>query len=98
MTLTKAKIIDEIQNQLRFSKKETTEIVETLLEIMKRTMEKGDDVLISGFGKFCVKEKKERRGRNPATGEDMMLAPRRVVTFKCSGKLREKVNVNNQGA
>ncbi|MFW6240204.1 MAG: integration host factor subunit alpha, partial [Thermodesulfobacteriota bacterium] len=85
MTLTKAKIIDEIQNQLRFSKKETTEIVETLLEIMKRTMEKGDDVLISGFGKFCVKEKKERRGRNPATGEDMMLAPRRVVTFKCSG-------------
>jgi integration host factor subunit alpha len=98
MTLTKAKIIDEIQNQLRFSKKETTEIVETLLEIMKRTMEQGDDVLISGFGKFCVKEKKERRGRNPATGEDMMLAPRRVVTFKCSGKLREKVNSNSQGA
>ncbi|MFP4033785.1 MAG: integration host factor subunit alpha [Desulfococcaceae bacterium] len=98
MTLTKAKIIDEIQNQLRFSKKETTEIVETLLEIMKRTMEKGDDVLISGFGKFCVKEKKERRGRNPATGEDMMLAPRRVVTFKCSGKLREKVNENSHGA
>jgi integration host factor subunit alpha len=98
MTLTKAKIIDEIQNQLRFSKKETTEIVETLLEIMKRTMEKGDDVLISGFGKFCVKEKKERRGRNPATGEDMMLSPRRVVTFKCSGKLREKVNENSHGA
>lgn len=98
MTLTKAKIIDEIQNQLRFSKKETTEIVETLLEIMKRTMEKGDDVLISGFGKFCVKEKKERRGRNPATGQDMMLAPRRVVTFKCSGKLREKVNENSHGA
>jgi integration host factor subunit alpha len=98
MTLTKAKIIDEIQNQLRFSKKETTEIVETLLEIMKRTMERGDDVLISGFGKFCVKEKKERRGRNPATGEDMMLAPRRVVTFKCSGKLREKVNENSHGA
>lgn len=98
MTLTKAKIIDEIQNQLRFSKKETTEIVETLLEIMKRTMEKGDDVLISGFGKFCVKEKKERRGRNPATGEDMMLAPRRVVTFKCSGKLREKVNTDGTGA
>ena len=98
MTLTKAKIIDEIQNQLRFSKKETTEIVETLLEIMKRTMERGDDVLISGFGKFCVKEKKERRGRNPATGEDMMLSPRRVVTFKCSGKLREKVNENSHGA
>lgn len=92
MTLTKAQIIDNIQDQLRFSKKETTDIVENLLEIMKRTMEKGNDVLISGFGKFCVKEKKERRGRNPATGDDMMLAPRRVVTFKCSGKLREKVN------
>ncbi|MEE4357267.1 MAG: integration host factor subunit alpha [Desulfococcaceae bacterium] len=92
MTLTKAQIIDNIQDQLRFSKKETTDIVEKLLEIMKRTMESGDDVLISGFGKFCVKDKKERRGRNPATGDDMMLAPRRVVTFKCSGKLREKVN------
>jgi len=92
MTLTKAQIIDNIQDQLRFSKKETTDIVENLLEIMKRTMEKGNDVLISGFGKFCVKDKKERRGRNPATGDDMMLAPRRVVTFKCSGKLREKVN------
>ncbi len=92
MTLTKARIIDEIQDQLQFPKKETTDIVENLLEIMKRTMEQGDDVLISGFGKFCVKEKKQRRGRNPATGEDMMLDPRRVVTFKCSGKLRERVN------
>lgn len=92
MTLTKAQIIDNIQDDLRFSKKETTDIVEKLLEIMKRTMQTGDDVLISGFGKFCVKDKKERRGRNPATGDDMMLAPRRVVTFKCSGKLREKVN------
>lgn len=92
MTLTKARIIDRIQNQLRFSKKETTDLVENLLEIMKRTMENGEDVLISGFGKFCVKQKKERRGRNPATGDDMMLAPRSVVTFKCSGKLREKIN------
>jgi len=92
MTLTKARIIEEIQNELKFSKKETTDLVEKLLEIMKKTMENGEDVLISGFGKFCVKDKKERRGRNPATGEDMMLAPRRVVTFKCSGKLREKIN------
>jgi integration host factor subunit alpha len=52
----------------------------------------GEDVLISGFGKFCVKKKKERRGRNPATGEDMILAPRRVVTFKWSGRLRQKIN------
>ena len=62
------------------------------MEIMKKTMEKGEDVLISGFGKFCVKGKKERRGRNPATGDDLMLTPRRVVTFKCSGKLRSKIN------
>jgi integration host factor subunit alpha len=92
MTLTKARIIEEIQTQLRFSKKETTDLIETLLEIMKRTMESGEDVLISGFGKFCVKEKKKRRGRNPATGDDMMLSPRQVVTFKCSGKLRERIN------
>ena len=52
----------------------------------------GEDVLISGFGKFCVNEKRQRKGRNPATGEDMMLAARRVVTFKCSGQLREKIN------
>ena len=52
----------------------------------------GDDVLVSGFGKFCVKEKRPRRGRNPATGQDLMLRERKVVTFKCSGKLREKIN------
>jgi integration host factor subunit alpha len=67
-------------------------MIETLLEIMKRTLESGEDVLVSGFGKFCVKEKHERRGRNPATGEDMMLEPRRVVTFTCSRKLRGKIN------
>ncbi len=74
------------------TKKKSTETVETLLEIMKETLVSGDDVMISGFGKFCVKNKKERRGRNPATGEDMMLDARKVVTFKCSGKLRERVN------
>lgn len=94
MTLTKARIIEEIQTELRFSKKETTDLIETLLEIMKRTMENGENVLISGFGKFCVKEKKQRRGRNPATGDDMMLSPRQVVTFKCSGKLRDRINKN----
>jgi integration host factor subunit alpha len=67
-------------------------MIEILLKIMKRTLESGEDVLVSGFGKFCVKTKHERRGRNPATGEDMMLEPRRVVTFMCSGKLRDKIN------
>jgi integration host factor subunit alpha len=97
MALTKARIIDEIHNQLRFSKKKSVELTETLLELMKKTLENGEDVLISGFGKFCVREKRQRRGRNPATGEDLILRPRRVVTFKCSGKLREQVNANGQG-
>lgn len=92
MTLTKADIIQAVAEQNGFTKKKATDTIETLLEIMKRTLETGDDVLISGFGKFCVKKKAERKGRNPATGKDMMLAPRRVVTYKCSGKLRDKVN------
>ena len=92
MTLTKAQIVESIQNQTGFPKNKSSEIVETLLEIIKSTLASGEDVLVSGFGKFSVKEKKERKGRNPATGEDMMLAPRKVVTFKCSGKLRDKIN------
>ena len=92
MTLTKIQIVESIQNQIGFPKNRSSEIVETLLEIIKSTLESGEDVLVSGFGKFCVNEKKERRGRNPATGEDMMLSPRKVVTFKCSGKLRDRVN------
>ncbi|MBC8394370.1 MAG: integration host factor subunit alpha [Deltaproteobacteria bacterium] len=92
MTLTKADIVESIQNHLGFPKNRSAEIVESLLEIIKKTLENGDDVLISGFGKFCVKSKKERRGRNPANGQDLMLSPRKVVTFKCSGVLREKIN------
>jgi len=92
MTLTKSHLIDAIAEQNGFTRKKSTETVETILELIKSSLASGDDVLISGFGKFCVKEKRERKGRNPATGEDMILAPRRVVTFKCSGKLREKVN------
>ena len=92
MTLTKAKIVDAIHNELGFPKNRSAELIEILLEQIKTTLEKSEDVLISGFGKFCVKHKKERRGRNPATGEDMMLTQRRVVTFRCSHLLREKIN------
>ncbi|MBU0647692.1 integration host factor subunit alpha [Patescibacteria group bacterium] len=92
MTLTKVQIVESIQNQTGFPKNKSSEIVETLLEIIKRTLASGEDVLASGFGKFRVKEKKERKGRNPATGDDMMLEPRKVVTFKCSGKLRDRIN------
>ena len=92
MSLTKDVLIDTIAKEYGFKKKRSTEIVETLLEIIKYKLASGEDVLISGFGKFCVKEKRERRGRNPATGEDMILEPRRVVTFKWSGKLRRNIN------
>jgi integration host factor subunit alpha len=92
MTLTKANIVDAIHNDLGFPKNRSAELIEILLEQIKSTLEKGEDVLISGFGKFCIKNKKERRGRNPATGEDMMLSQRQVVTFRCSHLLREKIN------
>jgi len=92
MTLTKANIIDAIAETNGFPRKKSSETVEALLEIIKSRLASGEDVLISGFGKFCVKQKAERLGRNPATGGDIMLPPRKVVTFKCSGKLRERVN------
>ena len=94
MTLTKTHIIEAISEQNRFTKKKSAETVETILELIKVNLVSGEDVLISGFGKFCVNAKKERRGRNPATGESIILPPKRVVTFKCSGKLREKINKN----
>ena len=92
MTLTKANMAVAVAEQIGYTKNQSFEMIETLLEIIKRTLESGDDVLVSGFGKFCVKTKHGRRGRNPATGEDMMLDPRRVVTFKCSGRLKDKIN------
>ena len=92
MTLTKANIVNAIHNDLGFPKNRSAELIEILLEQIKSTLEKGEDVLISGFGKFCVKTKKERRGRNPATGDDMILSQRQVVTFRCSHLLREKIH------
>jgi len=91
MALTKSDIVASIHD-LGLTKKKSVEVIEGLLEIIKRSLESSEDVLISGFGKFCVKDKAKRRGRNPATGEDLMLKGRRVVTFKCSGKLRHKID------
>jgi integration host factor subunit alpha len=96
MTLTKANIIESIRNDLGYPRKKSADIMETFLEIIKRSMETGDDILISGFGKFCVSEKRARRGRNPATGDDMILEKRRVITFKCSQVLRKKINQDNE--
>jgi integration host factor subunit alpha len=86
MKLTKDRLIDAIVDDIGYQKNQSSQLVEALLEILKNTLEQGEDVLISGFGKFQVKSKNERRGRNPATGDEMMLPSRRVVTFKCSGK------------
>jgi integration host factor subunit alpha len=91
MTLTKDALISEVAKENGSLRSQSAGIIETLLELIKSKLVSGEDVLISGFGKFCVKEKRERRGRNPATGEDMMLKARKVVTFKCSGQLREKI-------
>ena len=96
MTLTKARIVGNLFAKNIFNKTESTEVVETIFEIMKQTLERGEDILISGFGKFSVKEKNERRGRNPQTGEPIILDPRRVVTFKCSGVLRQKIDSARQ--
>ncbi|SHJ97222.1 integration host factor subunit alpha [Desulfatibacillum alkenivorans DSM 16219] len=91
MALTKCDIVEKIYD-MGFTKKESVDVVEQLIEIIKDSLEQGDDVLISGFGKFCIKQKDQRRGRNPATGRDLMLRERKVVTFKCSGKLRDLIN------
>ena len=92
MKLTKADLVDHICKSRDMNKKQAVEAVETILEIMKSNLEKGDDVLLSGFGKFKVKDKRPRKGRNPKTGEEMKISARKVVTFRPSGKLKEKVN------
>ena len=92
MTLTKAHIAKTIHDRLDFTNDRSAQLVDSLLEIIKQTLENGEDVLITGFGKFWVREKRERRGRNPHTGEDLMLAPRKVIVFICSGVLRGKIN------
>lgn len=95
MALTKADIVEAVQTEIGFTKNQSFNIVENLLELIKSRLESGEDVLVSGFGRFCVLEKRQRRDRNPATGEDLMLRPRRVVTFKCSGTLRSRINGDN---
>ena len=88
MTLTKAKIGEAVAEQTGYPKNQSSDSVEILLEIIKRTLESAEDVIVSGFGKLCVNEKRGRRGKNPSTGEDMILEPRRVVTFMCPQRLR----------
>jgi integration host factor subunit alpha len=93
MALTKADIVQEVyKNHDYLTKAQATEAVESFLRLSKDSLIKGSDLLISGFGKFNVRDKKPRRGRNPQTGDELILDARRVVTFKPSGDLRKKVN------
>ena len=98
MALTKEAIINSIYNQVGLSKSQSRIVVERLLEIIKETLRSGENILISGFGKFEVKEKSARRGRNPQTTEDLQLRARRVVVFKTSGVLRNELNRSSKDA
>lgn len=91
MTLSKANIIKDLV-RLGFSKTSAARLFETIQESIKSSLENGEDVLISGFGKFCVNDKGRRKGKNPTTGKDMILDRRRAVTFKCSKVLKDKLN------
>jgi len=96
MNVNKAHLINHLHRNHDLSREESSTTIEALLEIIKHTLESGEDVLISRFGKFIVKEKTSRRGRNPQTGSDLFLDARRIVTFKCSKNLREKINVKKK--
>ena len=89
MSLTKNDLIERV-NEFGFTREKSVEIIETLIELMKSTMASGEDVLISGFGKFYISSKNSRIGRNPATGEALELSERRVVSFRCSEKLKKR--------
>jgi integration host factor subunit alpha len=94
LALTKQTIIEKISEKNNQTPSQAKDTIESLLEIMKSTLASGEDIMISGFGKFQVNEKAPRKGRNPATGKEMMLDRRRVVVFKCAGKLRDQINKN----
>jgi len=92
MSLTKEDIVKALAKENEYLLNRSVELIENLIELIKSRLSSGEDVLISGFGKFCVKKKRERRGRNPATGKTMMLEARNVVTFRCSRQLRDRIN------
>ena len=92
MSLNNDSLSEMISSKHGFSKKRSTCLIENTLEIIKQRLTEGEDVLISGFGKFCVRGKSKRRGRNPAIGSELLLRARQVVTFRCSSILKEKLN------
>ena len=96
MTLTKADIADAVFQKTNLGKAQSSQVVDSLFELIKETLASGEDVLISGFGKWSVKEEQERLGRNPQTGTPLRLPPRKVVRFKCPLRLKYKLNRKNQ--
>lgn len=92
MTLTKARIVEKLYAESDFSKERCVELVESVFRLMKDELKKENDICVSGFGKWSVRRKTPRSGRNPQTGEAIMLDARTVVTFKCSGRLRKIMN------
>jgi integration host factor subunit alpha len=92
MALTKEKLISRLQVQVGLTKQESRAVVERVLGIVKDTLAAGEDLLVSGFGKFSVRRKNARRGRNPQTKENLILRARKVVVFKTSGVLRHRIN------
>ena len=92
MTLTKAELIDSVYEKVGFSKKEVAKIVESIFDIIKENLQKEDKIKISGFGNFVVRKKRARRGRNPQTGDDIQITPRRILTFKPSQVLKAALN------
>lgn len=92
MTLTKADIVENLFAKAIFTKAESAQVIDTIFELMKYSLENGEDIMITGFGKFSVKGKHGRRGRNPHTGKAIKLEPRKVVTFKCLRVLRAAIN------
>jgi integration host factor subunit alpha len=95
--MTKIDIIQNVCDKLGFSKKDSAKIVESVFDVMKDHLEKGEKIKISGFGNFVVKEKKSRRGRNPQSGQEIEITARRVLTFKSSQVLRRALNLNAKG-
>ena len=92
MALTKIEVVNMLNEQIGFSKVECIRIVESFFDIIKSELDKGNPVMISGFGKWTVKAKRERKGRNPQTGEDLSIRARKVVTFRPSPVLRDELN------
>ena len=92
MAMTKIDIIQNVSDKLGISKNDSSRIVESVLEIMKEQLSKGDTVKISGFGNFVVRKKNARRGRNPHTGAECEIVARKVLTFKCSNVLKKTLN------